>query len=198
LEQLRFQLIFLRLLHSIKLKNPFDVGSMNTPRIVIRPEVASDVAAITDVIDAAFLGMPYAEGDEAELVTVLRQTGALYVSLVAELENAVVGHIAFSPAHLSNKAAGWYGLGPLAVFPAYQNAGIGSALLRKGLETISGLGAHGCILVGLPQIYSRFGFVQAPNNAPSDEPKDYFMVKIFKGGVPIGPIFFHEAFKHIA
>ena len=170
---------------------------MISRRIVIRPEVARDIAAINDVIDEAFLDVPYAEGDEAELVNVLRRTGALSVSLVAELDNAVVGHIAFSPARSSNGASGWYGLGPLAVIPAHQNMGIGSALLCKGLEIVSDLGAHGCILVGLPQIYSRYGFEQSPDNAPSDQPKEYFMVKIFKGGIPTCTLYFHEAFNQV-
>jgi putative acetyltransferase len=165
--------------------------------VTIRPERASDSAAITSVIEAAFLGVPYAEGDEAELVTELRRVGALSVSLVAEVNNAVVGHIAFSPARPSDGAPSWYGLGPLAVLPTHQNAGIGSALLCKGLDALADLGAHGCILVGYPQIYSRCGFEQAPGNAPSDEPPEFFMLKLFEGRAPTGPIYFHEAFKHV-
>jgi putative acetyltransferase len=168
--------------------------------IIIRPESSSDSAAITNVIDAAFLEMPYSEGDEAELVNELRRLGALSVSLVAEIDKTVVGHIwsLDSPAQSSDGTSGWYGLGPLAVLPMHQNAGIGSALLGRGLEAIANLGANGCILIGHPHIYAHFGFKHAPSNAPSDQPQEFFMVKLFCDQIPYGPIYFHEAFKHLA
>jgi putative acetyltransferase len=138
--------------------------------------------------------MPYADGDEAELVEVLRFRNALSVSLVAELEGAIVGQIAFSPAHASGGSAGWYALGPVAVLPAHQGGGIGSALIRTGLQAIIELGASGCILTGAPAFYSRFGFTLSRENAPPGESAEYFMVKLLRGDLPIGPIRFHEAF----
>jgi putative acetyltransferase len=173
------------------------VSPTNSPTFLFRPERVSDIDAIASLISSAFFGMLYAEGDEAELVAELRRAGALFVSLVAELDGVVVGHIAFSPARCSDGTAGWYGLGPLAVLPAHQSAGIGSALLGKGLDAVASLGARGCILVGHPQIYARFGFTSAPGNAPIDEPAEFFMVKLFTGSIPKGPILFHEAFKHV-
>jgi len=100
----------------------------------IRPERDEDHVAIADVITAAFAGKPYADGDEAEVVERLRRAGALAVSLVAELDGALVGQVAFSPAQESSGAQGWYGLGPVAVSPEHQGAGIGSKLIRAGLE----------------------------------------------------------------
>lgn len=163
-----------------------------TPRI--RSERPGDHAAIGDVIAAAFRDMPFAAGDEAELVATLRAEGALTVSLVAELDGSVIGQIAFSPARPADGSAGWSALGPVAVLPAHQGQGIGSRLVREGLRFLAESGAVGCILTGDPAYYARFGFCLAPGNAPPGEPAEYFMVKALGGGVPAGPIRFHEAF----
>lgn len=160
----------------------------------IRPERPSDHVAIGELITAAFAGKPYAEGDEADLVVALRREHALTLSLVAELRGRVIGQIAFSPARSADAAKSWYALGPVAVLPAHQGIGIGSRLVRTGLESISGLGADGCILVGDPAYYTRFGFRVCPENAPPGQPAEYFMVKVLKGPHPVGAIRFHEAF----
>lgn len=168
-------------------------GAMMTA-IRVRRERPSDVHAIGELIRLAFFGMPYADGDEAELVDALRARDALPVSLVAEREGAIVGQVAFSPAVAAGGTPGWYALGPLAVLPAHQRGGIGSALVRAGLDAISELGARGCILVGDPSYYSRFGFELSPENTPHGQPAEFFMVKLLRGQLPIGPIRFHEAF----
>ena len=169
-----------------------------TSGVEIRRERTSDVVAIGQVIDSAFAGMPYADGDEAELVEALRFQSGLSVSLVAEREGTIVGQIAFSPAQASGGATGWYALGPVAVLPAHQGAGIGSALVRAGLQAVIELGAKGCILTGDPAYYSRFGFTLSPGNAPPGEPAEFFMVKLLRGELPGGPIRFHEAFAGAA
>lgn len=165
-----------------------------TPEPLIRPEQADDHVAIGHVIRAAFLGMPYAEGDEAELVEALRARNALAVSLVAEQNGDVIGQIAFSPARASDGSSGWYALGPVAVLPGSQGRGVGSALVRTGLQAIRALGARGCILVGDPAYYTRFGFALSPSNAPPGQPPAYFMVMAFGEHRPTGPIFFDDAF----
>jgi putative acetyltransferase len=162
--------------------------------VTIRPEHDRDHGVIGDVIRAAFAGMPYADGDEAELVEALRRDDALSVSLVAEIESTVVGQIAFSPARSSDASERWYALGPVAVLPAHQRTGVGSKLVRAGLERIIQLGAHGCILVGNPAYYARFGFQVSPSNTPDGEPAEFFMVKLFGHRQPVGPISFHAAF----
>ncbi len=162
--------------------------------VSIRSERSDDAAAIGRVVRTAFLGMPFAAGDEAELVEALRARGALSVSLVAECEGTIVGQVAFSPANTSDGTAGWYALGPLAVLPTHQRGGIGSALVHAGLEAISELEARGCILTGNPSYYRRFGFALSPQSAPAGEPSEFFMVKLLRGQLPDGPIRFHEAF----
>jgi putative acetyltransferase len=165
-----------------------------TSEVGIRPERPNDMDAISELVTSAFFGMPYADGDEAALVEALRAQDALSVSLVAELQGAIVGQVAFSPARAPGDIAGWYALGPLAVVPARQRTGIGSILVRTGLEAISELGAVGCILTGNPAYYSRFGFESAPQSAPPGEPAEFFMVKLLDGQLPAGSIHFHEAF----
>jgi len=165
-----------------------------TSEVEIRPERSDDIDAIGELITSAFFGMPYADGDEAELVEALRTQNALSVSLVAELDGTIVGQVAFSPARASGGVPGWYALGPVAVLPTRQGAGIGSMLVRTGLEAVSELGAMGCILTGNPAFYSRFGFEPSPESAPSGEPSEFFMVKLLRGQLPVGSIHFHEAF----
>ena len=160
----------------------------------VRRERPGDIDTIGEIIRAAFQGMPYADGDEAELVDALRAQGALSVSLVAERDGAIVGQLALSPARASGGTVGWYALGPVAVLPAHQRSGIGSALVRTGLDAIAEIGAGGCILVGDPAYYSRFGFTVSPENAPPGQPSEFFMVKLLLGQLPVGPIRFHDAF----
>jgi putative acetyltransferase len=163
--------------------------------MIVRPETSDDRVAIGNVIRAAFAGKPYAAGDEAELVDVLRDAGALTVSLVAELNGAVVGQVALSPATPSDRRAGWYALGPVSVLPELQGRQIGSALVWAGLRSFTALGAEGCILTGDPQYYVRFGFALAPANLPQGEPREFFQVKLLGGQMPTGPIAFHPAFS---
>jgi putative acetyltransferase len=163
--------------------------------VVVRPERPDDHVVLGELIASAFAGKPYAEGDEAELLATLRRRGALTLSLVAESDGAVVGQAAFSPARASTGGAAWYALGPVAVLPARQGRGIGSTLVRAGLERLAALGAGGCILVGDPGYYARFGFEVSPANAPAGQPAEFFMVKVLGAGTrPEGPICFHEAF----
>jgi len=92
----------------------------------------------------------------------LRAAGALTISLVAEAGGKVVGHIAFSPVTISDGSLNWYGLGPISVLPAYQQQGIGKALMREGLLRLKALGANGCVLAGDPGYYERFSFRSFP------------------------------------
>jgi len=163
--------------------------------ITIRPETDDDHAAIGAVITEAFAGMPYADGDEAQLVEALRRESAISLSLVADLDGTVIGQVVLSPALAADGTGGWYALGPVAVAREHQRAGIGSRLIGVALDVITQRGANGCILVGNPAYYRRFGFELSPRNAPVGEPAEFFMVKLLSDRKrPRGAIAFHPAF----
>lgn len=165
---------------------------MNT---VIREESPSDVVAIHAVTVAAFLNAPHTAHTEQFIVEALRKAGALFVSLVAEQAGSVVGHVAISPVTLSDGSSGWYGLGPISVIPELQGQGIGSLLMREVLHRLRQAGAAGCVLVGDPAYYSRFGFKADPDIVLPDVPPEYFQVLAFGPSLPHGIVTFHEAFS---
>ncbi len=120
----------------------------------VRREAASDVGAISAVQRAAF-----GRSSEAELVEALRRRAAPQLSLVAELGGRVVGHVFFSPVQLEGPGApSAAALAPVGVDPDAQGRGVGSALVRAGLEGCRGLGWRAVFLVGDPAWYARFGF----------------------------------------
>ncbi|MFM9865485.1 MAG: GNAT family N-acetyltransferase [Micropepsaceae bacterium] len=162
--------------------------------IRIRIEHLEDRRAIFELTKRAFAPMPFADGDEQELIDKLRDAGALSLSAVAELDDAIAGHVALSPAAHESGEMGWYTLGPISAEPALQRKGIGRALIAFAQEWMSQCGARGCILTGNPAYYSRFGFEPAPGNAPADAPPEFFMVWLLKGAVPSGRFRFHPVF----
>lgn len=160
----------------------------------IRTEQASDIFDIDKVTELAFHGMPYSGGDESEIIARLRQASALSCSLVAVDGDQLLGHVAFSPATLGSDDEHWFALGPVSVMPKSQGCGIGSKLIEAGLGQLQSQGALGCILVGNPDYYRRFGFVLSPENCAKDEPPEYFMMKQFKPSEVSGRFSFHRAF----
>lgn len=161
----------------------------------IRPEHPTDAEAITRVTEQAFLSAPYSDQTEHFIVLALRRAGALSVSLVAEVEGQVVGHVALSPVRWSDGSAGWYGLGPVSVLPARQGRGIGQALVREGLAALRGLGAAGCVVLGEPGYYGRFGFAHRPDCVLEGVPPEYFQVLAFGAHMAAGRVTYHEAFN---
>ncbi len=121
-------------------------------QIVIRQETAADISAIAEITAAAFKTLGISNQTEQFIVAALRAAKALIVSLVAELNGRVVGHVAFSRVTISDGTQNWYGLGPVSVLPEYQRQGIGKALIRQGLSILKGLNAGGCCLVGIQNI----------------------------------------------
>jgi putative acetyltransferase len=165
------------------------------PKIVIRRETAADVSAITEVTVAAFKTLAISNHTEQFIVEALRADGALTLSLVAELEGRVIGHIAFSPVTISDGPRNWYGLGPVSVLPEYQRQGVGKALIREGLARLKAMNAQGCCLVGHPDYYPKFGFINMPGLVLEGVPPEVFFALSFDGQAPQGTVTFHEAFK---
>jgi putative acetyltransferase len=160
----------------------------------IRPETPADADAIDAVTVAAFRDAPHAAHTEQFIVRALREAGALTVSLVAELDGAVVGHVAASPVELSNGAGGWFGLGPLSVRPDLQGRGIGSRLMAAVLQRLRELGAGGCVLVGDPAYYRRFGFRPESGLVLPEVPAEYFQALSLGGPIPEATAAFHPGF----
>src|SRR5690348_10587528 len=129
----------------------------------IRPEIPADEKAISKVIGAAFLNAEHSGGNEAQIVETLRRAGTLAVSLVAAEDDRIIGHVAFSPVTVDGRSDGWFGLGPVAVEPARQREGTGRALIEAGLATLRDRGSKGCVVLGDPAYYARFGFVADPH-----------------------------------
>ena len=163
-------------------------------KIEIADETAADVAAIQAVTIAAFLHAPHTSHTEQFIVDALRRAGQLTVSLVAKIDGTVVGHVAISPVSISDGASGWYGLGPISVAPEYQRRGIGSRLMREALRVLRELGASGCVLLGEPRYYNRFGFRVDPNLKLPGVPLEYFQALSFGACRPRGVVSYHAAF----
>lgn len=163
--------------------------------LIIRDEAGTDERAITDVTVAAFEALPISRHTEQFIVQALRAAKALTVSLVAELDGRVVGHVACSPVNISDGSTGWYGLGPVSVLPQYQRRGIGQALIREALSRLQTLHARGCCLVGHPGYYGRFGFGNVPGLVHEGVPPEVFFALSFDGCVPQGTVTFHQAFE---
>lgn len=161
--------------------------------IKIRTEAAADVAAIEAVTIRAFLNAPHTSHTEQFIVSALRAAGCLTVSLVADAAG-VIGHVAVSPVSISDGASGWFGLGPISVLPEYQRAGVGSRLMQEALRSLRARGASGCVLLGEPQYYSRFGFQADPHLILPDVPPQYFQAISLDASRPRGTVSYHEAF----
>lgn len=162
--------------------------------LLIRRERPSDEAAIETLTTAAFLDAPHTSHTEQFIVNALRKAGMLSLSLVAENSEGLIGHVAASPVAISNGSRGWYGLGPLSVMPGHQRRGTGTLLMTAALETLRNQGAQGCVLLGDPAYYSRFGFRPEPGLILAGVPPEYFQAISFSSSLPAGNVSYHEAF----
>lgn len=166
-----------------------------TRAVSIRTETASDAAAIAAVTAVAFRNHPFSDQSETRILEALRADGALALSLVAEVDRQVVGHVAFSLVSISDRTSDWYGLGPVSVLPAFQGQGIGRALIEQGLEKLQQLGAKGCVLLGEPELYQRFGFLNRSGLILAGVPQAYFLARSFDAQIPAGVVQYHPAFS---
>jgi putative acetyltransferase len=152
--------------------------------IILREERPGDEAAIHDMVCRAFIGRPYADGDEQDVIDRLRADGDLLLSLVAELDGVIIGQVTYSPALLENGDEGWVVLGPVAVDPAHQGKGLGRALIEAGEAIMQERGAKGITVLGDPAIYGRFGFAQNSPMWLAGELGWAFQVKSLTGTIP--------------
>jgi putative acetyltransferase len=151
--------------------------------VAIHPERPGDAAAIHAVHAASF-----PTDAESRLVDLLRVAGRLLVSLVAEVGDVVVGHVAFSPVTAASGAVG-AGLAPVAVAEPYRRRGIAAALVRAGLEACRGAGFGWAVVMGEPPYYSRFGFRPGFEFGLSDEyggGQAFQVIELVPGALPVG------------
>lgn len=171
--------------------------------ILIRDEMPGDADAVRQVNDAAF-----GREDEGRLVDELRKQGAAVVSLVAEVDGRIIGHILFSPVTIegtegATNSGGAVGLAPMAVLPEFQKQGIGSRLIRTGLERCRERGEALVVVLGHPEYYPRLGFVPAPPLGVTCEypvPDEVFMVQELEPGALQGRrglVRYHAAFAAV-
>ena len=167
---------------------------MNRP-MLIRFEQTGDEPLIAELTAQAFAGLPYSDQSEHAIIARLRAAGALAVSLVAAEADAILGHVAFSAVTINTMECGWFGLGPVSVRPDRQNQGLGGALIRRGLEELGMRSAQGCVVLGNPGYYRRFGFAHCPGLRYPVAHADHFMaLPLSAGTVPAGRVDYHPAF----
>jgi putative acetyltransferase len=167
---------------------------MPPANLLIRKETPEDIDAINEITIAAFNTLEISEHTEQFVVKALRNAGVLILSMVAELDGEVVGHIAFSPITISDGTPDWYGVGPLTVKPEIQRTGVGSALMWEGLAQMHAMRAKGCCLVGHPEYYRKFGFINPDGLSMEGVPPEVFFALSFDNQYPLGQVSFHEAF----
>lgn len=160
----------------------------------IRTETQDDHAAIR-----ALLGEAFADSDgkgriEQRIVDALREDGELSLCLVADIDGRIAGVAVFSPVAIEG-AKSWYGLGPVAVATRDQGHGVGTALIRAGLAEIADQGAAGCVVLGEPDYYHRFGFRNDGELRYADAPPQYFQSLAFGDASASGDVRYHRSFS---
>lgn len=162
--------------------------------MVTRRETPSDAPVIARIVQRAFDGHAHSQGTEVAIIRNLRASGELAVSLVTEVNGHVRGYIAASPVQINDNPSGWYGLGPVAVDPFVQGRGLGAALVTDCLAQLHRLGAAGCVVLGEPSYYGRFGFKPVAGLVYPGPPPEYFMALQFSESAPLGKVTYHAAF----
>jgi putative acetyltransferase len=163
--------------------------------MLIRDERPGDEEAIRRLVEAAFRDHPHSDQREHHLIDALRSAGALTLSLLADDDGTPVGHIAFSPVTIGGTSPNWYGLAPVAVTPTRQRSGIGRFLINAGLSRLKSTGAAGCVVLGDPAYYTRFGFQVRPELTYAGAPPEYFLALPFGESLPAGAVEYHACFR---
>jgi len=166
----------------------------NADIVIIRDETEADISKISEITAEAFKSLEISDNTEQFIIAALRKARALTISLIAEIDGHVVGHIAFSPVTISDGTQGWFGLGPVSVLPKHQRQGIGKALIHEGIARLKNMNAKGCCLIGHPDYYKKLGFKNTGELGFEAAPAEAFFVMSFDGNIPRGKVAFHEAF----
>uniref|UniRef100_UPI0033411DDB GNAT family N-acetyltransferase n=1 Tax=Castellaniella defragrans TaxID=75697 RepID=UPI0033411DDB len=168
----------------------------------LRHEAPGDIAAIEAVTISAFANAPHSSRTEQFIVRALRAANDLTLSIVAEEHGQIVGHVALSPVTITDlrgqQIEGWYGLGPISVLPQRQGQGIGSRLMEQALSGLRIMQAAGCVLLGDPAYYRRFGFQAHTGLKLPGVPSGYFMALALHEAVPEGIAHYSDAFNAVA
>jgi putative acetyltransferase len=173
--------------------------------VQIRRESPSDATQIHNLTRAAFPS-PL----EANIVKALRAANSLTLSLVAvvlddtitappESSSSLIGHVAFSPVTIApacgTGAGQWVGLGPVSVLPSRQGQGVGGSLIRTGLAMLRAEGVQGCVALGNPDMYAKFGFESGKGLVLDNVPPQFFVSVVLDAqNCPVGKVTYHEAF----
>jgi len=168
--------------------------------MIIRPENTDDIKRIREINTSAF-----GEVSEADLVDALRESGVPIISLVAEEDKTVIGHIMFSPVTINNgcSAISVAGLAPMAVLPEFQRKGVGSMLVKEGLKHCKQTGYSAVVVLGHPEYYPRFGFLPSVIygiKSEYDVPENVFMILELSDGALKdchGTVKYHEVFMQL-
>ena len=147
-------------------------------KMLVREERIEDYNTVYKVIEQAFKSAEHSDGNEQELVVALRKSDAFLpeLSLVAQIDEKIVGHILFTKIQIGNDTE--LALAPLAVLPEYQKKGVGRALVLEGHRIAKDLGFHYSVVLGSETYYPKMGYVPANNygiKAPFDVPDENFM-----------------------
>ena len=165
-----------------------------TLQVKIRPEEPLDAQVIHDLTRDAFAPMWFADENDQHIPARLRADGDLTLSFVA-VTDRIVGHVAFSPATITNANGNWFALGPISVDPSLQRQGIGTRLAKVGLARLAEMGAAGCVLTGNPEVYVPMGFTTDHALTHRGLRPDYILYQSLDGRIPAGEITFAPALQ---
>lgn len=169
--------------------------------MIIREEKKQDISPIEKLTLLAFTGHPHhkpgSPPNEHLIINRLRDAGAMTLSLVAEDDSGIIGHLAYSPIKIDGITTRWHALAPVSVSPLLQRQGIGSKMIEKSILLLKERNIHGLVVLGDPEYYSRFGFHHNHQFIVEGVPANYFLAQslINSNPLPSGVITFHNAFE---
>lgn len=169
--------------------------------MIIREEKKQDINQIEELTLLAFTGHPHHEPGspptEHMIVKRLRDAKAMTLSLVAEDDSGIIGHLSYSPVKIDGMATRWHALAPVSVSPSMQRQGIGSKMIEQSILLLKEKDIDGLVVLGAPEYYSCFGFHHNHHFIVEGVPAEYFLAQSLNNinQLPSGVITFHNAFE---